>query len=208
MDMKRELTEKEAENFLEKEGFKVVKRALISSEEEIKTIEKQIKFPWVMKVSSSRLSHKAKLGGVMLGIDNQMKAQEAFDKLSKIHGFEECVIQETASGEEIIIGIKKTAEFGSVLMFGKGGSRVQEEKDVSFRAVPLASKDIREMIAETRISKILDEERASMKEIIKNIKLAEKLAKKYPNIIEFDINPLFVSQKSAKVADARIIFGE
>ena len=206
--MKRELTEKEAEDFLEKEGFRIVKRASIKSEEEIKAVEKSIKFPWVMKVSSSRLSHKAKLGGVALGIDNQMKAQEAFDKLSKIQGFEECIIQETASGEEIIIGIKKTAEFGSVLMFGRGGSKVESEKDVSFRAIPMKTEDIKAMISETRVSKILEEERTSMKEIAKNIKLAEKLAKKYPNILEFDINPLFVNQKSAKVADARIILDE
>jgi hypothetical protein len=32
-----------------------------------------------------------------------------------------------------------------------------------------------------------------------------ELAKKYPNLLELDINPLFVSQKKARIADARII---
>lgn len=206
--MRRALTEKEAEDFLEKEGFRVVKRAVIKTEEEIKAAEKKIRFPWVMKASSGKLGHKAKFGGVILGIDNQMKAQEAFDKLSKIKDFEECMIQETASGEELIIGIKKTPEFSSIIMFGHGGSKVQEEKDVSFRAIPLRKADIDEMMKETKVFKKLDEEKASIKEIIKNIKLAEKLAKKYPNIIEFDINPLFAGKKYAEIADARIIFEE
>ncbi len=140
--MQKTLTEKEAEDFLESEGFDVVKRAVLKNEEEIIGAEKKVPYPWVMKASSRKLAHKAKIGGVILGIKNQMQAQESFDKLSKLPAFEEAIIQEIAEGEEIIIGIKKTQEFDHVLMFGKGGSKVEEEKDVSFRVLPLRKKDI------------------------------------------------------------------
>lgn len=206
--MRRELTEKDAEDFLEKEGFDVVKRALIAKEEEIIGLEKKIAFPWVMKISSSKLSHKARFGGVLLNITNQIKAQEAFDNLSKIEGFEGCLIQETSLGEEIIIGIKKTPEFGHALMFGKGGSRVEEEKDVSFRVLPITSKELEDLIKEPRIFKILEEKQANLKLVKNNLKKVIALAKKYPNLIELDINPLFISQNKATITDARIIFDD
>lgn len=206
--MQRQLTEKEAENFLENEGFQVVRRAVIKKDRDIKEAEKEVSYPWAMKASSSKISHKARLGGVILGIDNQMKAQESFEKLEKIRGFEEAIIQEMASGEEIIIGLKKTPEFGHALMFGKGGHRVEEEKDVSFRVLPVSKKDIDELIKDTRIFKILEEKQANIGIIKKNLLKTVELAKKYPNILELDINPLFVSQENAIIADARIIFEE
>jgi succinyl-CoA synthetase beta subunit len=204
--MQKTLTEKEAEDFLEKEGFDVVKRAIIKKEEDIKEAEKIVDYPWVMKASSRKLAHKAKFGGVILGISNQINAQVSFDQLAKLPDFEEAIIQEIADGEEVIIGLKKTPEFGHVLMFGKGGSKVEEEKDVSFRVLPLGKRELEELIKEPRIYKILEEKQANMALLKKSLLKTMELAKKYPNLLELDINPLFVSQKKARIADARIIF--
>jgi acyl-CoA synthetase (NDP forming) len=38
-------------------------------------------------------------------------------------------------------GIKKTPEFGHVLIFGDGGTDVEKKKDVSIRAVPIKKED-------------------------------------------------------------------
>ena len=204
--MQKISAEKEAEDFLEKEKFPVARRAIIKKEEDIQAIEKIIPYPWVMKASSTKLLHKAKLGGVILSIDSQIKAQESFDKLSKLENFEEALVQEMVSGEEIIMGLKKTPEFGIVLMFGKGGSRVEEEKDVSFRVLPASKQEIKEMLTETKIYRVLEEKQANIKEMIKVIEKVANLAKKYPNILEFDINPLFVNKETAVIADTRIVF--
>ncbi len=206
--MQKTLTEKEAENFLEKEGFKVIKRASIKSSEEVKTAAKTIKFPWAMKLSSTKIAHKAKVGGVILDINNSMSAQEAFDKLSKIEGFEEAIVQEMFSGEEAIIGIKKTPEFGHIILFGHGGINVEKEKDVSFRVLPTTKKELKEMIKETKFYKILEEKDVTLEEIEKNIDKIQSLVKKHPNIIELDINPLTISKNKAKVIDARIVLEE
>jgi hypothetical protein len=203
--MQKVLTEKEAEEFLEKEGFSIVKRAAIKRIEEIQQIEKSIPYPWAMKISSSKLAHKAKIGGVILNITNQIKAQETFEKLAKIENFEGVLIQEMVSGEEIIIGLKKTPEFNQVIMFGKGGSKVEEEKDVSFRVLPVNGKEIEEMIKDTQFHKTLVEKQANLKILKKEIIRIASLAKKYPNIIELDLNPLFLTSKEAKIADARMI---
>lgn len=204
--MQKLLTEKETEDFLEKRGFFVVKRAIAKKLEDISSIQKKIKFPWAMKISSSKISHKAKIGGVILNIENSIKAQEVFESLSKIEGFEEAIIQEMFSGDEIIIGLKKTPEFGHVIMFGKGGINVEKEKDVSFRAIPASKKEFLSMMKDTKIHKHLEEKDIDLKMIIKLLLKVGAMAKEHPNIIELDINPITINKNKAKIVDARMIF--
>lgn len=202
----RQLTEKEAEELLEKEGFKLAKGAIAKNKNELKKIEEKIKFPWAMKISSSQIVHKAKIGGVKLNILNLSEALSSFDELAKIKNFEEVLVQETLKGDELIIGLKKTPEFSHILMFGKGGYNVEEEKDVVFRVLPLTKQDIDDMIRETKIFKTLKKDKANFKGVKKVIQKVVGLATKYNNILEFDINPLFVNEKEAIVADARFLF--
>lgn len=198
-----ELTEKEAEDFLEKEKFEIIPRAIIKTKEEI--LKVKIKFPWAMKISSKKIVHKAKIGGIALNIINKEDALAAFEKLSKIEGFEAIIIQEMMQGEEFILGVKQTPEFGHVIMFGKGGSKVEEEKDVSFRVFPLTKKDGREMIQEIKFYKTIEQKNINKKKIIENLLKISDLIKKYPKITELDINPLIATSENAKVIDARII---
>jgi hypothetical protein len=198
----KQLTEKEAEDFLEKNKFDVAKRTTVSKKSELSKVK--IPFPWVMKISSKKIMHKVKVGGVILNVDSLEKAEESFSSLSKIQFFEEVIIQEMIRGKEIVIGVKNTAEFGHTIMFGKGGSDVEKNKDVSFRIFPAESKDINEMIKETAISQELTpKELEQIKNVIEKIQL---LIKNNSNLEELDINPLLVNEKQAVTVDARLIF--
>jgi hypothetical protein len=199
----QQLTEKEAEDFLEKNKFNVAKRANAKSPKELEKIK--IPFPWVIKLSSTKIMHKAKIGGVILNINSLEKAKESLNQLSKIEGFEQAIIQEMLSGEEIVIGIKKTPEFSHVLMFGKGGSKVEQEKDVAFRIFPLKEKDIDEIMNETKFFSNI-KNKINIKELKKIIKKIQKLVENYPKITELDINPLIINDKITKIADARLVF--
>ncbi len=202
------MTERGAELFLEKEKFKIVNRAVASAIDNLIDIKSKIKFPWVMKAAGKKIVHKTKLGGIKLNINSQEEASKAFEELSDIPGFEEAIIQEEISGEEVIIGLKKAPEFGMVIMFGKGGTRVEEEKDISFRVLPIAKSEINSFIKEVKFYKTLEEKNIKI-DLIKKVLLdISKLSEKYPNIVELDINPLMVSNKKAVVVDARIVFEE
>ena len=100
-------TEKEAEDFLENNEFKVAKRELLTKKEDIEEAVKKIKFPWVMKISSKHIIHKAKIGGTILNINTLNKAKESWDNLKEINHFEGILIQEMILGKEIILGLKK-----------------------------------------------------------------------------------------------------
>lgn len=201
--MQKMFTEKEAENFLEKQGFDVAKRVFIKKKAEIKSIK--INFPRVAKISGKHIIHKAKFGGTILGIKNIEETENAFEKLSKIKDCEGILIQEFIGGEEAIIGLKSTDEFGLVIMFGQGGGNVEKDKDISFRVLPIRQNDAEEMINETQFYKT-KKEKISKDLLIENLLRISQLAEKHKNISELDINPLIINHKKAVVVDARISF--
>jgi acyl-CoA synthetase (NDP forming) len=97
------LIEKEAENFLEKEGFNVVKRRVVSKKEDLEKAISSIGTPIAMKISSKKIIHKARVKGVVVNIHGLKAAEKAFDKLKKINGFEEVLVKKMIMGQFIII---------------------------------------------------------------------------------------------------------
>jgi len=196
----RIFTEKEAENFLKKNGFKIFKGIYIHKKIELERVLKNFEFPVVMKVSGEKIIHKKKINGVVVGVSNFEEAKSTFEKLIKIKDAEEVLIQEQISGKEFFLGIKKTPEFEHVLVFGRGGTDVEEKKQVVFRVCSvLEKKDIQEMFKELKIEKNNCLE--------KNIFKLCGLVKKFPEISELDINPFFMQKNLVgKIADARVIW--
>lgn len=194
-------TEKEAENFLEKEGFDVVNRSYARNKEDIKKAMKKIPFLWVMKASGRKIIHKKIISGVRVGIKNDKQAGRIFNSLKKIKNCEGVIIQKQIKGKEFLLGLKKNPDFGHVIAFGIGGTGVEKKKNISFRVCPLEEKDAKELIKETKIKL----ERQSLDAIEKNILKLCKFAEKYPKIKELDLNPLIVQENKAIIVDARFV---
>jgi len=198
----RTFAEKEAENFLRKEGFDVVDSVFIRKKFEIKKALEKFRFPIVMKVSGKKILHKNSLGGVKTGIEDYEQTLLAFDSLMNIKNSEGVIIQNQIQGKEFLLGIKKTPEFEHVIAFGVGGVNVEKMKKVAFRICPLEDNEILDMIEEIT----QDIGGKDLDIIKKNIGTLCNLSKKYPTINEFDINPLMLNEGKAVVVDARIVF--
>ena len=196
-------SERKTEDFLERNWFKVVKRAYAESERELETILKRFNFPIVIKVSGKEIVHKNKLGGIVLNIKDRNSALKSFRKLSKIKGFEGVVIQEQMLGKEVLIGVKKTSDFGHAICVGSGGTNTEKLNDVSFRIFPFDKDESGRMLSDTKISKMLDKEEKKVVE--ENIIRICELIKKDSGISELDINPLMVDGSQAVVVDARMV---
>lgn len=195
------LTEREAETFLEKKGFNVVKRQFILNKNQLPNIK--LEFPWVMKISSQHIVHKAAMGGTKLDISNLKEAEYALNQLCNLNHCEGILVQKMINGEELILGVKETPEFGKVIMFGKGGSKVEQEKDVSFRILPINEVDAQAMIEEIKFYSSL-KNKVDLSALKKALLQLAKLAVDNPAITELDINPLIANKKEAVVVDARI----
>ena len=110
-------------------------------------------------------------------------------------------------GYELLLGAKKDPQFGSVIVFGMGGTAAELYRDVSIGFPPLNQVLARRLLESTSIYK-----HASQVGLPLNTKLLEEIMVKFsqivtdfPEIKEIDINPLVVSQESAVAVDARIV---
>ncbi len=214
------LTEIEAKELLKQAGVSVVDTKLATSREEAISISRQLGFPVVLKIASPDVVHKSDAGGVKLGLKTSRQVGKAYDDIleairqkypeAKIQGVS---VQKMARpGVEVIIGMSKDAQFGPVLMFGLGGILVEILKDVSFRIVPLAKRDAREMIREIKGYPLLEGYRgqepvdvANLEELILKV---SSFVEQNPEVEELDLNPIFAYSDSAVAVDARVILGE
>jgi acyl-CoA synthetase (NDP forming) len=174
-------------------------------------------FPVVLKIVSPDVIHKSDSGGVKLGLANAAQVGKAYSEIlsavkrhypkAKIQGIS---VQKMARpGVEVIIGMTKDAQFGPVLMFGLGGILVEVLKDVSFRIVPLAKRDAREMIKEIKGYPLLEgyrgQEPADIPFLEDLILKVSDFVDKNPEIRELDLNPVFAYKNRAVAIDARVI---
>lgn len=174
---------------------------------------KKIGFPLAMKVVSPSVLHKSDRGGVILGVGSAAEAEKAYLLLMeryrgvKIDGV---LVQKMAGkeGVELIVGGKRDAQFGQLLMLGTGGIFVEVMRDVTFRVCPITEGDARQMVHELRAYPILAgargrkpvNERALISTLMKVSRLLESEDPK-----EFDINPLIVDSSGCTAVDMRLI---
>jgi len=204
----------DALNFLEKEGFPVLRNALAKDENEAAGIASEIGFPVALKVSSPDVIHKTETGGIMLALRDDGETWDAFKKITgafisdnpgkRLDGV---IVQKMGSGLELIVGVLKDQQFGPVLMFGLGGIFVEAMKDVSFRCIPIEARDAKEMVEELQAYNVLRNPRKETIDlsVIENFLLQiSRLVEKHHNIHEMDLNPVFISSKGISVCDVRI----
>ncbi len=174
----------------------------------------ELKGPLAIKLIASGISHKSDVGGVVLNIPGD-RLQVAIDAMhnnfSSKSGFEGVFIQEMAPTEnafELIVGAKRDAQFGPVLMLGFGGIFVELLKKTVLRIAPVSHNEIERMVSELPGAELLAGARGvppidktSLMIVIDKI---SQLMLKYESISSLDINPLIVSESGAVAVDARI----
>jgi acyl-CoA synthetase (NDP forming) len=214
------LTEIESKLLLSEAGIPVIQTRLVTSKEEAIGISKKLGFPVALKIVSPDIMHKSDIGGVKLGLKTSKKVESAYEEIlssvkqkypqAMIDGIS---VQKMARpGVEVIIGMTKDAQFGPVLMFGLGGIFVELLKDVSFRIVPLAKEDAREMIREIKGYPMLEGFRGGepvdisiLEEILLQV---SRFVDNHAEIKELDLNPIFAYKDGAVAVDARVILEE
>ncbi len=201
---------------LERYKLPLVSSFLVKKLEQAIKLSKKIGFPLVLKISSPDIIHKSDIGGVKIGIEDEEELAKAYDEIikdvknkkpkAKIEGV---LMQKRWKGKEVIVGMTRDPQFGSVLMFGLGGVFVEVLKDVSFRIAPVDKKEALEMIKEIKGYKVLEGVRGkkavSINALVNIITKTSNMVIKNKKITELDFNPIIVDEKKAAIVDARII---
>ena len=217
-------------NLLEEEGYEVLRAygfptpnsILGATVEECLSAAKEIGYPVVMKIASPDIIHKSDAGGVKVGVKSDDELKAAFSaivtsarKFKADADIKGVLVQEMVRGaKETILGATRDPSFGPVLMFGLGGIYVEVLKDVVFRVAPIDEGEAKKMVNSIKTTKLLKgvrgERPADEGAIVDCLQRLSQLVVDFPEISEFDINPLLVLEegKGARVVDARIVLNQ
>ena len=212
------LIEEEGYEVLKAYGFPVPKSILAKNQGECVKAAQEIGYPVVMKIASPDIIHKSDAGGVKVNLTNEQEVKTAYNSImssakkyksdAKILGV---LVQELVrGGKETIIGAKQDPKFGPLLMFGMGGIYVEVLKDVVFRLAPINEYESRDMIDSIKTSKLLKgvrgEKPSDVNALVDCLLRLSQLVTDFPEIAEFDMNPLLVLEdgKGCRAVDVRI----
>ncbi len=172
----------------------------------------------VAKLISPDLPFKSRIDGVRLGLESPEAVRHAAEELiektrrdypdARIAGLSIHPMLEDRHGLELYMGVAETQDFGPVLVFGHGGTAIEESEDVALELPPLDLNLAEALISRTRIARLLDGGPA--RPALDKAALAQALVKlsqitiDIPEIQELDINPLVALPSGLVGLDARM----
>jgi acetyltransferase len=175
----------------------------------------------VLKIMSRDIVHKSDVGGVALNLTNAeavrtaaidiMARAKALRPEARISGVVVQAMVLRQKARELILGLADDPTFGSVIVFGRGGTAVEIINDKALALPPLDLQLARDLIERTRVSRLLRAYRdvpAVKPDAVAMVlvKLAQ-MAADIPGIRELDINPLLADEAGVLAVDARVAVG-
>lgn len=175
----------------------------------------------VLKILSRDIVHKSDVGGVVLNLTTPEAVRAAAADIlararklrpeARIAGVIVQAMVVKAKARELILGLADDPTFGTVVVFGRGGTAVEIINDKALALPPLDLQLARDLIDRTRVSRLLHAYRdvpAVKQDAVAMVlvKLAQ-MAADIPEIRELDINPLLADETGVTAVDARIAIG-
>lgn len=173
----------------------------------------QLGYPVALKILSPQAVHKTDIGGVVLNLSESEAVQRAaHDLRARFSQPARLMVQRMVpDGLEVIIGGKRDATFGPVVMFGLGGIFTEVLGDVVFRMAPLTESDAHDMMNEIRGRALLMGVRGrpplDRAALVRALLAVSRLLMENERITEIDINPLIVQPSGVLAVDARVVLG-
>jgi acyl-CoA synthetase (NDP forming) len=191
-----------------------VRARLVSTPEEAAAA--QVAFGCTVVVKAAAAIHKSDVGGVRTGVTTGAEAaaavraiRAALDEAGLPDAARTLLVQEQVEhGLEMIVGVNRDPLVGPLVLVGRGGAAVELLDDVSVRVAPLTDQDVDEMLQSLRSAPLLSGYRgaagfdvAALRDVLHRI---STLVTEVAEIVEIDLNPLFLLEHGATVADARV----
>ncbi len=212
------MTEPEAKAVLDAYGIPTVETHIVQDSQEAADKASEMGFPVALKILSDDITHKSDVGGVDLFLSNADAVRNAAENMLKnvrklmpdaaVQGFTVQRMATRPGAHEVIVGVAPDPVFGPIILFGHGGTAVEVIGDRAVALPPLNMTLARELIARTRISKLLkgyrDQAAVNLDVLCQTLVQISQLIVDIPEIAELDINPLLVDENGVLALDARI----
>jgi acyl-CoA synthetase (NDP forming) len=202
-------------------GIHVPGGDLARSADEAVHIARRIGYPVVLKAQAAALAHKTEAGGVMLNITDEAALRTAWDAMmiSVKHAAPDVelagalVEKMSPKGIELMVGAKRDAGWGTVLLLGLGGIWVEALGDVQLLPGGASEELIHESLSKLRSAKLLSGVRgappADVDAVVQVVRAIGRIMQTMPHVMEIDVNPLMVhgEGQGATALDALIVTG-
>ncbi len=212
------LNEQESKQVLAAYTIPAVPTEIAGSPEEARAAAERIEGSVALKILSPDILHKTDVQGVALNLASPEQVEAAARTMleriavarpdARITGFTVQQMVRRASAHELIVGMIEDAQFGPVILFGRGGTAVEVAADKALALPPLNLKLAHEQIASTGISRFLEGYRgrapADREAIAATLVKISQLVCDFAEIVELDVNPLLADESGVTALDARI----
>ena len=213
------LTESEAKHLLKAYDIPVCDTFIAHSVDEAIAAAGQIGYPVVLKLRSPEILHKIDIGGVALDLKDAQSVREAYETMlqrlradrlaERVDGVTVQRMMCPKDALEMILGASRDPTFGPVIMVGLGGVATEVYSDHALGLPPLNERLARNMVESLRCRPMLQGYRGrpavNIDHLIEVMIRFSCLVADYPEIREFDINPLLVSPDGVIALDAAAV---
>jgi len=221
MEGRELLSEPEAKAVLAAYGIPVVETRIASSPEEAAEAARAIGLPVALKILCDGVTHKSDVGGVVLDLDSAegvtAAARRIAARVARLHpqvtvqGFTVQPMARRPGAIELIVGAGTDPVFGPVVLFGEGGTAVEQLQDSAIGLPPLNLKLARELVEGTRVWRRLrgyrDRPPAHLDALLDVLLRVSQLLVDFAEVAELDVNPLLADAAGVLALDARMRLG-
>jgi len=173
-------------------------------------------YPVAVKVLSADIAHKTDVGGVVLGVKDEVGLLDAVAAIRRNIAarqpdarVDRVLVQPMIAGHEVLVGYRVDPDVGPLVMVAAGGIFTEFYRDRSLRLAPVDLAEAHEMIAEVRMLDALagrrGQEGGDIAALAQAIVALSRLAiTGDPVVLEAEINPLIVTASGALAVDALV----
>ncbi len=172
-----------------------------------------------LKIVSPDVAHKSDVGGVELDLANEQAVRNAAGRMAerlrqerpqaRLTGFMVQPMAHRNKARELIAGFSVDPCFGPVVVFGRGGTAAELIADTHVALPPLDLASAENLIARTRVSRILaayrDVPAADRRAIAAVLVALGNIASALPQIRAMDLNPILADASGTVAVDARVV---
>lgn len=173
----------------------------------------RIGFPVVVKILDASIAHKSKIGGVRLNLASEAEVAEAVKAIQRNIAQarpdvlnEYFIVEQMAppSVAELIIGVKRHAELGFVLLIGRGGVDAEVHRNYALTLLPASDRCLERTLDRLCLQLPALDARQSVVAAMRAV--AEFATDHADTLVELDVNPLLVLEDGSVMAvDALVV---
>ncbi len=176
----------------------------------------EIGFPVAVKMMSDRLPHKTETGAVALGVSSPAEVEAAVARIrADVHRHDAGAVSDRfliermveAPLAELLVNVRTDPRFGLAMTLASGGVLTELVADSVTILLPADRSDLEEALGRLRVSRLLNGFRGAApadRTVVVDalFRLASHLEREGDDIVEVEINPLFVLPDRVCMIDA------